>query len=127
MVAKAVELTLDEEDDLPFKEESEDGEGVSYTFRELMDALIDQRDMILTVPSDQVDMLRNGLTTRKAKDNQKLSRAGIKVGTEVLSFLVYPAKDKNGIEIMGQTCIRVKLGQRKAVSILSMEIPDNVI
>lgn len=105
----------------------EEGEDVSYSFREIMDMLIEKRDIILTVPADQVPALKKGLYTRKGKDVQKLSRAGIKSGNEVLSFLTYHPKDASGAEIIEQMCVRVRLGSRKSVTIINVEIPDDTL
>lgn len=91
----------------------------SYSFRELMDMLIDKKDIILTIPTDQVAALKKGLSAIKGKDTRKLLDAGIKVGNEVLSFLAYPSANE------GETCVRIKLGARKSVTILNLEIPDD--
>lgn len=117
-----MDLGIDPNDDDSFL----DGEDeLAYNFRELMDLLVDKRDIILTVPTDQVDSLKKGLYARKGKDTYKLNRAGVKAGNDVLQFLTYPAKDKDGKEIFGQTCVRVKLGPRKSVTIINIEVPDD--
>lgn len=110
-------------EDFDFDEISD--ENGEYNFRQLLDNIIDNIDVIFTVPSDQVQLMKTGLTTRKAKDNQKLRASGIQPGAEVLKFVVYPTKDKDGNIIEGQTCVRVSIGQRKSVTILAMELPDN--
>ncbi len=117
-----MDLGVDPNDDNSFL----DGEDeLAYNFRELMDMLVDKRDIILTVPTDQVDALKKGLYARKGKDTHKLNKAGVKAGNDVLQFLTYPAKDKDGKEIFGQTCVRVKLGPRKSVTIINIEVPDD--
>lgn len=118
------DLILPALDEIEEQAEFQD-EGESYNFRQLLDNVIEQGDVIFTVPSDQAQMLKTGLTTRKAKDNQKLKAAGIAPGSEVLTFTEYPAKDKVGAVIPGQTCVRVKMGLRRAITILAMELPDN--
>jgi len=118
--AKATTDTIDE--DL-FKEE---GDGTEYNMRELMDQVYALKDAIFIVPSDQVELLKKGLITRKGKDNQRMKDAGISVDQSVLSFLSYPAKDKTGKEIPGITEVRVKLGPKKSVTILGIQIPGDL-
>jgi len=109
------------DDDDSFLEEE-----LSYNFRELMDMLIDKRDIIITVPTDQVAILKKGLYARKGKDTYKLRRAGVNAGNDVLSFLTYLPKDiASGMEDTTQTCVRVKLGARKSVNVISIEVPDD--
>jgi len=104
---------------------TEDEEELSYSYREIMDMLVEKRDIIITIPTIELDALKKGLYTRKGKDVQKLSRAGIKPGNEVLSFLTYHPKDAEGNEIMEELCVRVRLGARKSVTVLKIEVPDD--
>ena len=101
-------------------------EDSSYNFRQLMDALTSNKDLIITVPSDQVDMLKSGLIMRKSKDNKIASRKNMIPSDEVLSFKVYPATVKGTKEVIpGQHCVRVKLSARKSITVLEIEVPDN--
>ena len=113
---------LDEEDEGSTIESSD--EGTSYNFRELLDSVVQLTEVIFTVPSDQVQALKAGLTTRKSKDNQKLAAAGLRGDNNVLNFLVYESKDKDDKVIPDQMCVRVKLAPRKSIQILSMTVPD---
>lgn len=108
------------DDDDAFKEENE-----QYNFRELMDQVYQNEDIIFTVPDDQVELLRGGLITRKSKDNAKAKSAGLPSDNKVLSFLSYPAKDKKGKLIPGASDVRVKLGPKKSVVILEIRIPSD--
>lgn len=111
-----------------FVEDSEDfqEEDSSYNFRQLMDSLILHKELIITVPSDQVKALKDGLIMRKSKDNRKTKAQGLLPTDDVLSFATYVPKDKEtGKEISGQMAVRVKLGPKKSVNVLSMEVPDN--
>lgn len=109
--------TVDEDD---FKEEDS-----SYNFRELMDCLYADKDLILTIPADQEQLLRAGLIIRKAKDNAKLKSADVKGDGDVLSFLSYPAKDKTGAERPDIRDVRVKLAPKKSVTVLEMRRPND--
>lgn len=116
---QVADSTVTDAEELGFQEE-----GVSYTFRELLDMLAQTPDIILTMPSEQVPALRAGLSARKAKDTQKMSNAGVKADALALSFLVYPAKDeKTGQALEGQSCVRIRLAPRKGVVISSIQLP----
>lgn len=101
-------------------------EDSSYNFRQLMDTLLANKDIIVTVPSDQVVLLRAGLIMRKSKDNKKAVRNGLLPNDEMLSFQIYPAKDKlTKQDLIGQTCIRVKLAPKRSITVLDIEVPDD--
>lgn len=109
------------EDNDEFQEEDS-----SYNFRQLMDSLIIHKELIITVPSDQAQALRDGLIMRKSKDNRRTKSQGLIPADDVLSFTSYTPKDKvTGKNIEGQIAVRVKLGPKKSVNVLSMEVPDN--
>ena len=76
--------------------ESLDEDSATYSFQELLDALNDARDIILTVPSEQVKELQDGLQARKSKLNYAARQQGVEPPAERLAFLVYPAKDAAG-------------------------------
>lgn len=98
----------------------------SYNFRQLMDAIVANKDLIVTVPSDQIPQLRAGLIMRKSKDNKIATRKGMLPNDEVLSFEVYPAKDKDTKkDLVGQHCLRVRLSPRKSITVLNIEVPDD--
>jgi len=113
---------LDGLDEDSFREEGDEN---TYNFRELMDQVYQLQDCIMTVPADQVEALRSGLIIRKGKDNAKLKSSGLPGDNKVLSFLVYPAKDKNGKEIPGLMDVRIKLGPKKAVTVLDIRVPND--
>lgn len=112
-----------------FLDEDDDGfleEDTTYNFRQLMDMIVLNKDVIFTIPSDQEEPLRAGLIMRKGRDNKMAIRRGLLPIDEVLSFNSYPAKDPTTKkQIKGQVCLRVKLAPRKSVTILNVEVPDN--
>lgn len=116
------DLDLIDEDSFTF--ESDEGEGTEYNMRELMDQIYAERDLILTIPADQVPVLKKGLITRKGKDNVKLKSADIATAQDVLSFLVTPTK-KNGVVQDGLVDVRVKLGPKKSVRVLEIRKPND--
>lgn len=106
---------------------AEEGDDNSYNFRELMDMLTEKKDIIITVPHDQVEILKKGLYARKSKDIFKLNKAGVKASTDILNFSSYAAKNPDGTDSTEATCVRVKLGARKGVTVLAIEIPDDTL
>lgn len=106
-------------------ENDDDEESSAYNFRELLDLLNESKDIILTIPADQLEELKVGLRTRKAKDNYGMKRRGILPPQDALSFVDYPATDDDKNEIEWQRCVRVKLIPRKTVDILKVEIPSS--
>jgi hypothetical protein len=99
-----------------------DDEGTSYDFAELLAAVQESKDIILTVPAEQVDSLKIGLSNKKSKENKKLKSAGIAVPRDAIEYIVYEtAEDKS----KGTMHVRVKYGPRTQVKILKMELPDD--
>jgi hypothetical protein len=122
MPIERVDPNLETEDEDLFQEE---GDGTEYNMRELMDQVYKLKDCIITVPSDQVPLLKQGLITRKGKDNAKAKSGGLLPDQSVLSFLAYPAKDSKGKELDGITDVRIKLGPKKSVSVLEIRVPSD--
>ena len=102
----------------------EDEDGTEYNMRELMDHVYKNKDIIFTLPNDQIPILKSGLITRKGKDNAKFKDADIINAKEYLSFLVTPAM-KDGKEVPGHSDVRVKLGPKKTVKILDIRVPND--
>lgn len=99
-----------------------------YNFRQLMDTLVIHKELIITVPTEQVKQLKNGFIMRKSKDNKLLQRKNLIPDDEVLSFSVFPKKDDVTKQLIeGQTCVRVRIGPRKSINVLEIRIPDNEI
>lgn len=99
-----------------------------YNFRQLMDTLVLHKELIITVPTEQVKQLKNGFVMRKSKDNKLLQRKKLIPDNEVLSFTVFPKKDDVTQKLVpGETCVRVRLGPRKSINVLEIKIPDNEI
>lgn len=99
-------------------------EGV-YNFRDMYDLVVQHKDVIFTIASADIQILRTGLAVRKNKDNTKLRNAGLAPESSTLSFNVYPTKDKDGKDSTELVDVRVKLGPRKGVKILNVTVPDN--
>ena len=119
----SIELIIENPD--PADDDTFEEEGSEYNMRELMDQIYSLRDCIITVPSDQVAILKQGLIARKGKDNAKLKKNDITTASDVLSFLVTPAKDESGVAIEGHSDVRVKLGPKKSVTVKQIRVPND--
>lgn len=111
------DIDLDE-DDTTFQDDA----GTSYDFAELLAAVQESKDLILTVPKDQVEALKVGLSNKKAKENKKMKAAGLAVPRDALDYIVYEAGDDKKDKTMH---VRVKYGPRTQINILKMELPDD--
>lgn len=113
-----IDLNEDATEDTTFQ----DDEGTSYDFSELLAAVQEAKDIILTVPAEQVEALKIGLSNKKAKENKKLKTAGLAISKEAITYLVYEAdddRDKNTKHV------RIKYGPRTQINILKIELPDD--
>lgn len=118
-----IDKAIDNDDML--EEEAMMDEDSSYTFRQLMDLLLEKKEVIVTVPSSQVNILRKGLSMRKNKDNRIAEAKGLLKNEEVLSFTSYPAMDSDMRLIANQSSVRIKLAPKKSVTILNVVVPDD--
>jgi hypothetical protein len=83
---------------------------------------MESRDIILTIPDDQVMILRKGLSVVKAKRNAKFKDAGIPPSTDIIQYTVYKTEEDEGTE---NSKVRMKLGPRTGINVIKMEIPDD--
>ncbi len=100
----------------------------SYSFEELLNVLQQERELILTIPQDEEQALREGLINKKNRQNQAMKEKNIEPPRETLKFNSYPAKVRDTQEIIpGQLVVHVSLKERKGVSIIKIERPDGEI
>lgn len=102
----------------------EDEEGTGYDFAELLELVTRERDVILAIPDDQIKALKDGLSVKKAKENAKQKNAGLVPSKDALAFLVYKTDSQKNTAI---SSVRIKLGPRTNITVLSVEIPDDRI
>lgn len=93
-----------------------------YDFNELYNLVQENKDVILTIPTDQVEHLKKGLSVKKSKENAKLRGAGLVVPNDAFSFTVYQTKEQEKTE---DSTVRIKLGPRSSVTVKKVEIPDD--
>ena len=99
----------------------------SYNFSELLNVLYQHKEVLVTIPSEQLTELKDGLQAKKSRDNYALRKKGGQPPSEMLDFLDYPSKDSAGAAIEGQTVVRIMLKPRKAIDIISIQLPDDSI
>lgn len=112
-------------EDEDFPEEILDDEGTTFSPRALLDEITRLEDCILVIPAEEFDRLKKNLTKRKARDNAKMKNAGVPIDTRVLSFKSYPAKDDKGNLREGLLEVRVRLAERRSVTVLEIRKPSN--
>lgn len=106
---------------------SEDDGASNMTFQELLDTLYSNRELLVTVPTEQVRELKDGLQALKSRTNYAIRQKGGIPPSEMLAFLEYPAKDNEQKVIDGQTVVHIRMKPRKSVDILNIAIPDGTI
>lgn len=91
-------------------------------FRRILDLVMEQKEVILTIAPEDEAATRRGLTMQKARDVQKQKNANIIPGDEVLSYNSYPNKEDSS-----KIDLHVKLTPRKGVRVFSIKTPDDSI
>lgn len=102
--------------------EGEDDNNMS--FRKILDALMVDKELILTIRESDVPAVKRNLTSLKGRDVQKLKSAGIEPGDEVLSYASAAAKDTGGVAMRGMVDLRITLAPRKGVQVFGIKLPD---
>lgn len=101
----------------------EEDDPTEMSFAQLFKQLVHSGELILTMPDDQVEGFRKGLTQFKAKQNMKLKEAALKPDTQVLKYVML--SDDKEHAATGQARIQVRLSERAGVTVLKMELPDD--
>lgn len=97
-------------------EDEEDG----YSFRRLLNILVEHKELIITINKDDEHAVKRNLTALKSRDASKLKSAGIEPGDEMLSYTSNPVTDDPD-----KIVLHVRLGPRKSVKIHDLKLPDN--
>ena len=111
-------------DDDIFEEVIED-DPTAFSPRALLDEVMKLEDIIVTIPATELNKLKNSLMKRKARDNAKMKSAGVPIDTRVLSFNDYPALDAEGKPREGLLDVRIKIGERKSLTVLEIRKPSD--
>lgn len=89
------------------------------TYRQILRMLEGQKELILTIPEDEVDDLKRGITRLRSRDNSKLKNAGLEVSEETLTYLPLPCT------IKGMSRIQIRISAKKTIRVAKIEIPDD--
>ena len=103
-------------------ESLDSAEDNSMSFRSILDALMENKELIVTVRESDVPLIKRNLTSLKGRDVQKLKSAGIEPGDDVLSYA--PVMLDKGSLPPGTIKLRITLAPRKGVPIFGIELPD---
>lgn len=109
---------MTEEDDFSGIDSLDEGPEI-LTPLELYNELLSCEEMILTIPATELDKLRKGLASAKAKQNAKLKDAGLAADNSVLGFIVAESK-----EHPGAVQVTISLAKRSGITVLNKEYPD---
>lgn len=91
-----------------------------YTYRELLDLVVERGELIITMEAHVVDNFKHNLSKMKTRDRAKQKSAGIITDTNSLSYTL--------IEIPGDPVhvkVHIRYGPRHVVRLASIELPDN--
>lgn len=100
----------------------DDDDDNAMSFREIMNMLVKDKEIILTVARDDIPQIKRNLTSLKSRDAAKLKDNGLDPGDEVLSYNeLLPQADQAKDDVR----LHIRLGRRKNVLIKKIERPDN--
>lgn len=94
----------------------------SMSLTEIYNQLLTYGELILTIPTTEEERLRKGLASVKAKATKKLQDQGFPLDKAMLNYQITPV-DSNPEAIN----VQITLGQRNAIRVIAMTLPDNEI
>lgn len=107
MDSESEELDNDEENNL------------ELTTSELFAAIIMNGEVVITVPSEEVERIKTGLKNLKAKQAAKMKEDGLVPDPSTLSFIERPTDNSLFVDLS------ISLVRKSVIKILKMRIPDN--
>lgn len=94
----------------------------AMSFRQIMNMLIENGEVILTLAKDDVPQVKRNLTSLKSRDAMKLKNAGLEIGNDVLSYIeLLPKSGQADTDVR----LHIRLGPRKNVLVKHIELPDD--
>lgn len=97
-------------------------EETGMTLHDLYAELILKDELIITVPTADIDSIKAGLISVKGKENSKLRSKGMPVDNSKLTVTLLPAKEDTQA---GFTRVHLVLAKRKTYHIAKIETPDD--
>jgi len=108
-----------DEDELLSQDEA-DGEELSYA--ELLASAVLNGEIVITIPLEQEERVKNGLKNYKSKQATKQKEEGIPVDSSTLIFTTIPSK-----EFAGCIDMSIQSKTRGTVRVKAWRIPDDKI
>ncbi len=99
----------------------EDDDG-HMSYRQIMNMLVESKELILTVEKEAIPSLKRNLTALKSRDAAKIKNAGLEPADEVLSYTEIPIEG-NDKDIR----FHVRLGNRKSILVKKVEAADDTL
>lgn len=97
-------------------------EDTGMTLHDLYAELLLKDELIITVPTADIDSVKGGLISIKGKENSKLRAKGMPVDNNKLTVTVLPAKEDTQA---GFSRVHLILAKRKTYNIAKIEAPED--
>lgn len=99
--------------------DDDDSSEMEFTPTALYEKLILEESVILTIPAEEEDVLRQALISVKGKANAKLKADGMPVDTSKLEFTYLHC------DVEGAVRIQITLAKRKTIKVYNIETPSD--
>jgi hypothetical protein len=93
-----------------------------FPLRELFKKILENGELILTIPEEQEDDLRKGLAMAKSKNNIKAKENGGNIEKRTLEYNVVVCKNNAGM-----IDVHIRLAERKGITVFNIRLPDDTI
>ena len=109
-------------EELPNEHLSEAEEGEELSYAEILAHAVLNGEIIITIPAEDEERVKNGLKNYKSKQATKQKESGQPVDTSVLIFTSIPSKDFAGCIDMS-----IQSKNRGTIRVRNLRIPDDKI
>lgn len=96
----------------------------AMSFRQIMNMLVENSEIILTINRDDIPQVKRNLTSLKSRDAMKMKNAGLEISDDVLSYIELQAEPG---QAESDVRLHIKLGPRKNVLVKKIELPDDTL
>jgi hypothetical protein len=103
-----------------FLQEPEEIEGELVSYAEILAAAILNDEVVITIPMESEERVKNGIKGYKSKQATKNRKEGQPIDNSILSFMSRPSKD-----FLGYVDLSVISQNRGVVRVKKMSIPEN--
>jgi hypothetical protein len=88
----------------------------------ILAACVMNTEVIITVITEEIEKIKNGLKNLKAKQNAKLKEDGLVPDNSILEFVILPPKEGDD---EAYTDLKIILKAKSTIRIKKMILPDN--